>query len=130
MLSSSASSLIFAILPKCPACLVLLLAPLGIKLPGSPWFLAYVVIMLAAIPLVFFMTAACRKSIGLRSILIAMGGLLLMVVGRIIVDSAIVVACGVAAMFTASFLTARSAYAQAKGLGHACGPVLQKTAAR
>ncbi|HEX4278008.1 MAG TPA: hypothetical protein VHZ74_21790, partial [Bryobacteraceae bacterium] len=51
LFSSSLSSLIFAFLPKCPACLVLLLAPLGIKVPGSKWFLAYAILMVAGIPL-------------------------------------------------------------------------------
>lgn len=105
---------------------MLLLAPLGVRLPGSQWFLAYVVVMLAAIPLVFFLTSGCRRSIGLRPMLLAIVGLLLMVTGRIILDSTIVLAIGVVAMFTASFLTARTAYAQARCVEHACGPVLQK----
>ena len=50
VLSSSFSSLIFAVLPKCPACLVVLLAPLGIKVPGSRWFLAYACVFAAGIP--------------------------------------------------------------------------------
>lgn len=110
VLSTSVSSLIFALLPKCPACLVLLLAPLGVRLPGSRWFLAYVVMMLAAIPLVFFTTSVCRKSMGLRPMLLAMAGLLSMTLGRVAFDSTLLVALGIAALFTAAFWTARSAW--------------------
>jgi hypothetical protein len=113
VLSSSISSLTFALLPKCPACLVLMLAPLGVKLPGSRWFLLYAVLMMAAIPLVFFATSTRRKSVSVRPMLLAVGGLLTMTLGRLTFESNIVVGVGIAVLFTAAFWTARSAWQRA-----------------
>ena len=109
VLSSSLSSVIFAVLPKCPACLVLLLAPIGIRLPYSSWFLAYALLMLAGIPLVFFLTPVCRRSCGMRPLFLALAGLLVMTVGRVSLDSNILVAVGAMALVGSSFWTARSA---------------------
>jgi hypothetical protein len=106
LLSSSFSSLIFAFLPKCPACLVLLLAPLGIKVPGSKLFLAYAIVMLAGIPLAFFLTPACRRC-GTRPLFLALGGLAIMTIGRVALDSLVVMAIGALALFGASIWTAR-----------------------
>jgi len=108
VVSSSASSLIFALLPKCPACLVFLLAPFGIRLPGSRWFLAYVLVLTMAIPLLFFATPGCRKSCGVRPMLLAIAGLLTMALGRVYADSTTLVILGAMAMFAAAFWTARS----------------------
>lgn len=108
-LSSSLSSLIFAFLPKCPACLVLLLAPLGIKAPGSRWFLAYVMVMLAGIPLAFFLTPACRRC-GYKPLLLALAGLAIMTIGRIELDSLVLTMVGAAVMFAAAFWMARKSF--------------------
>jgi hypothetical protein len=105
--SSSFSSLIFAVLPKCPACLVVLFAPLGIKVPGSRWFLAYVCVLAAGIPLAFFLTPACRKC-GVRPLLLALSGLAVMTVGHVFVDNLALVAAGALLMFAAAFWTARA----------------------
>ena len=113
LLSSSLSSLIFAFMPKCPACLVLLLAPLGIKVPGSRWFPAYAIVMLAGIPLAFFGTPACRKC-GTRPLFLALGGLAIMTIGRIAVDSLAVTAVGAMALFGASLWTARLSFTTGK----------------
>jgi hypothetical protein len=91
-------------MPKCPACLVLLLAPLGIKVPGSQWFLAYSIIMLAGIPLAFLATPACRRR-GMRPLLFALAGLAIMTIGRIALDSVALMAVGAMAMFGAAFWT-------------------------
>jgi len=105
LVSSSFSSLVFAFMPKCPACLVLLLAPLGIKVPGSRWFLAYAIVMLAGIPLAFFRTPACRRC-GTRPLFLALGGLAIMTIGRIAMDSVAVMAVGAMAVFGAALWTA------------------------
>jgi hypothetical protein len=112
LVSSSLSSLIFAFLPKCPACLVLLLAPLGIKVPGSKWFLAYAIVMVAGIPLAFFLTPACRKC-GVRPLLLALGGLAIMTVGRIEVESLALTILGALVMFTSALWMARKSAAPA-----------------
>jgi hypothetical protein len=113
VISSSLSSLIFAFMPKCPACLVLLLAPLGIRVPGSRWFPAYAIAMLAAIPLAFFLTPACRKC-GTRPLFLALGGLAIMTIGRLAVDSMAVTAVGAVALFGASLWTAKLSFAAGK----------------
>lgn len=105
-LTPSFSSLIFAMMPKCPACLVLLLAPLGIKAPGSRWFAAYAILMLAAVPLAFFLAPACRRC-GIRPLLLALGGLVIMTIGRIFADSMVIVALGAMTMFGAVLWAAR-----------------------
>jgi hypothetical protein len=110
ILSSSLSSLIFAFLPKCPACLVLLLAPLGIKVPDTKWFLAYLALMVAGIPLAFFLTPACRRC-GYKPLLLALAGLTIMTVGRIAVDSSALTVFGAAVMFAAAFWIARKSFA-------------------
>ncbi len=107
-LSSSFSSVVFAVMPKCPACLVLLLAPLGVKAPGSKLFLAWMVLMLAAVPMTLLLTPACRRS-GIGPLLLALAGLATMTIGKIAVDSWLIVAAGAVAMFSAAFWTARSA---------------------
>lgn len=107
VLSSSFSSLIFALLPKCPACLVVLLAPLGIKVPDSRWFLAYVCVLAAAIPLVFFLTPACRKC-GMRPLALSLTGLAAMTVGHVFIDNLVLVAVGALLMFVSAFWTARA----------------------
>jgi len=112
-LSSSCSSLLVALLPKCPVCLMMLLAPLGIKLPGSRWFLEYAVAMLAAIPLAFFLTPACRRC-GLRPLLFALAGLAVITIGRLAADSLVLVAVGVLAMVAAAIFTVRPAEACGK----------------
>ncbi len=114
-------------MPKCPACLVLLLAPLGIKVPGSQWFLAYAMVMLAGIPLVFFLTPACRRC-GTRPLLLALGGLAIMTIGRIAADSMAMMAVGAIALFGAALWTARLSITGAKarpaGQPH-CAPKAQ-----
>jgi hypothetical protein len=106
-LSPSFSSLIVGLLPKCPACLVLLLAPLGIKVPGSRMLLVYVCVMAAGIPLAFFATPACRRC-GIRPLMLAFAGLVLMIIGRVAVDNLAIVLAGGALMFAAAIWTARS----------------------
>jgi hypothetical protein len=101
-------------MPKCPACLVLLLAPLGIKVPGSQWFLAYSIIMLAGIPLAFLGTPACRRC-GIRPLFLALGGLAIMTIGRITLDSVLVMVVGAMAMFGAAFWIARASSATCHG---------------
>ena len=113
MASSSCSSLIFALMPKCPACLVLLLAPLGIKVPGSSWFLAYAILMFAAIPLAFFWTPACRRC-GVRPLFVALAGLAIMTISRVAFDSLPGMALGALAMFGAALWVARLSTAAAK----------------
>lgn len=93
-------------MPKCPACLVLLLAPLGIKVPGSRWFLAYAIVMLAGIPLAFFLSPACRRC-GVRPLFLGLGALAIMTIGRIAVDSMAMMAVGALAMFGAALWTAK-----------------------
>jgi hypothetical protein len=117
LFSSSLSSLIFAFLPKCPACLVLLLAPLGIKVPGSKWFLAYAILMVAGIPLAFFLTPACRRC-GYRPLILAMTGLAIMTIGRIETESLTLTILGAAVMFAAAFWMARKSSVVAAS-GHA-----------
>lgn len=101
--------MIFAFLPKCPACLVLLLAPLGIKVPDTKWFLAYLVLMMAGIPLAFFLTPACRRC-GFKPLLVALAGLSIMTIGRIGTDSAALTILGAAVMFAAAFWIARKSF--------------------
>jgi hypothetical protein len=113
LISSSFSSLIFAFMPKCPACLVLLLAPLGIKVPGSQLFLAWAILMLAGIPLAFLWTPACRRC-GTRPLFLALGGLVVMTLGRIAADSLVIMAVGALAMFGAALWTARLSFAAGK----------------
>jgi len=84
---------------------VLLLAPLGIKVPGSRWFLAYAIVMLAGIPLAFFRTPACRRC-GTRPLFLALGGPAIMTIGRIAMDSMAVMAVGAMALFGAALWTA------------------------
>ena len=120
LLSPSFSSLIVALLPKCPACLVLMLAPMGIKVPGSRMFLAYVCVMAAGIPLAFFATPACRRC-GIRPLMLAFGGLVLMTVGRIAVDNLAIVVAGGALMFAAAIWSARPYSISGKGSGVATG---------
>ena len=122
LISSSFSSLIFACLPKCPACLVLLLAPLGIKVPGSNAFLVYAILMLAGIPLAFFWTPACRKC-GMRPLLLALAGLAIMTIGRIAAGSLAVMAAGAIAMFGAALWAARLSMGAART--NAAGGTLQ-----
>jgi hypothetical protein len=112
-LSSSGSSLVFALMPKCPACLMVLLAPIGIKVPGSRWFLAYAILMLAALPLAFFLTPACRKC-GARPLLLALGGLAIMTIGRVTADSVAIMVVGAMAMFGAALWTVRLSSAAGK----------------
>lgn len=112
-LSSSCSSLLVALLPKCPVCLVMLLAPLGIKVPGSRWFLEYAIVMLAAIPLAFFLTPACRRC-GLRPLLFAIAGLTIMTIGRLAADSLVLIGIGALAMVGAAIFMARPAEACGK----------------
>jgi len=107
VVSSSFSSLIFAVLPKCPACLVVLLAPLGIKVPGSRWFLAYICVLAAGIPLAFFLTPACRKC-GARPLMLSLAGLAVMTAGHVFLDSILLVAVGALMMFSAAFWIARA----------------------
>lgn len=107
VISSSFSSLIFAVLPKCPACLVLLLAPLGIKVPDSRWFLAYACLLAAGIPMAFFLTPACRKC-GARPLLLSLTGLASMTVGHVFVDNLTLVAVGALLMFASAFWIART----------------------
>jgi hypothetical protein len=115
VVSTSLSSLIFAFLPKCPACLVLMLAPFGVRLPGSKLFLAYTVLLLAAIPLVFFMSATCRKSLGYKPMFLALAGLGVMSLGRVVWDSTALVAIGATVMFGSALWTARfSVFSQKK----------------
>jgi hypothetical protein len=116
LVSSSVSSLILALMPKCPFCLVLLLAPLGIKVPGSLWFLAYVIVLLAGIPLAFLWAPACRRS-GNRPLFLAFGGLAIMTIGRIAADSTIIVTVGVVAMFCAALWAARLSIAKTTSCG-------------
>lgn len=107
-LSSSFSSLLVALLPKCPVCLVMMLAPLGIKLPGSRWFLEYAIVMVAAIPLAFFLTPACRRC-GMRPLLFALAGLAIMTVGRLAADSLILIGIGAFSMVAGAVFTVRPA---------------------
>lgn len=118
-LSSSLSSLILAFLPKCPACLVLLLAPLGVKVPGSKWFLAYVILMLAGVPLAFFFTPACRRC-GYKPLLLALSGLAIMTVGRVEVESAVLTITGAAVMFAAAIWMARKSFSAVTARSEAC----------
>ena len=105
--SSSFSALIVALLPKCPACLVLLLAPLGIKVPGSGWFLTYAILMLAAIPLAFLWSPPCRRW-GIRPLITGVIGLGIMTAGRLATEaSAPIMATGAILMFSAAIWTAR-----------------------
>jgi hypothetical protein len=106
-------------MPKCPACLVLLLAPLGIKVPGSKWFLAYAVLMAAALPLAFFVARSCRRC-GMRPLITALTGMAAtgmaaMTIGRVFVsDGAVnlaVSAAGVLMVFGAILWAGRLASA-------------------
>jgi hypothetical protein len=83
VISSSFSALILAFLPKCPFCLVLLLAPLGIKVPGSGSYLVWAFLMLAAIPVAFFWSAPCHRG-GVRPLLFGLTGLGILTAGRFI----------------------------------------------
>ena len=113
LVSSSFSSLIVAVMPKCPACLVVLLAPLGIEVPGTQLFLAYAILMLAGIPLVFFLSRRCRQC-GLRPLFSALGGLAMMTVGRIFFDSVAAMIFGAILMLGAAFWMARLSVANGK----------------
>jgi hypothetical protein len=58
--SPSFSGALLALLPKCPACLVLLLAPLGIRLPASNLFLAVAVLAALAVPVLMLRSRTCQ----------------------------------------------------------------------
>jgi hypothetical protein len=87
-----------------------LLAPLGIKVPGSRWFLAYVCVLAAGIPLAFFLTPACRKC-GVRPLTLALTGLAAMTIGHVFIDNLLLVAVGALLMFASAFWIARSSQA-------------------
>ncbi|SRR6266566_9623366 len=106
LVSSSFSALLFAMLPKCPACLVLLLAPLGIKIPASRLFLGWAVMMLVSIPLAFFWTPACRTR-GIRPLVLALAGLGVMAFGRFSAESTLITTAGAAMMLAAGVWVSR-----------------------
>jgi hypothetical protein len=111
VLSSSFSALLLAFLPKCPFCLVMLLAPLGIRVPGSSWFLIYAVVMLAVIPVAFFWSPPCRRC-GIGPLAAGLGGLLIMIIGRfagpdLSGSSIALMATGAMLMLAAAVWTAR-----------------------
>jgi len=93
-------------MPKCPACLALFLAPLGVAVPRSKWFLAYAVLLLAALPMAFLLSRTCRHC-GVRPLLLALSGVALMTVGRIGFDSGVAVAAGSMVLITAVVWVAR-----------------------
>jgi hypothetical protein len=105
-LSSSFSALILALLPKCPFCLVLLLAPLGIKVPGSGWFLTYAILMLAGIPVAFFWSAPCHRG-GIRPLILGLIGLGIMTIGRFSDSNAAVMLVGASLMMSAGLWSSR-----------------------
>ena len=104
--SSSASAALFAALPKCPLCLVALLAPLGIRVSGTGSFLVYVAAMVLAIPLVLFWVPACRRC-GVRPLLLALLGACVMMVGRFAIDSLVLTVTGAAILFASALWTSR-----------------------
>ena len=59
--SPSLSAAVLALLPKCPACLVLLLAPLGIRLPASNAIVLAAVAVAFGIPLLILRLQGCRR---------------------------------------------------------------------
>src|SRR5260370_18270555 len=89
--SSCACPVLFALLPKCPACLVLLLAPLGIPAPQSRIFLVFAGIALLAIPIILLSAPACRHC-SKRRLCMALGGATLIAIGRFSAGGAVVVA--------------------------------------
>ncbi len=104
--SSSASAALFAVLPKCPMCLIALLAPLGITVSGTGSFLVFLGAMLLAIPLVLFWVPACRKC-GFRPLLLALLGACVMMAGRFALDSTALMVAGAVIMFASALWTAR-----------------------
>jgi len=61
--------------------------------------------MLAAVPITLFLIPACRKC-GRGPLLLALAGLATMTIGRIGIDSVLIVSAGALAMFGAALWTA------------------------
>jgi hypothetical protein len=96
----SVSTLLFACLPKCPLCLALLLAPLGVSLPHQSALLTATGAMLLVIPLgaLYFID---RRKGGTGALWIGVIGVLLMGAGRFWAGSAVLVVVGSALMVAA-----------------------------
>ena len=81
VVSPSFSAILFAGLPKCPACLLFLLAPLGIPFHVAGSILTTAALVLLAVPLVFLSMPACRKC-SMRPLYLAMAGAVILLIGR------------------------------------------------
>ncbi len=105
--SPSISAIFFALLPKCPVCLALLLAPLGISFPASRTVFAITGWLLLTVPIGFLCVSERSKT---RAGPLPLGavGALLMGIGRFWIGDPVLVAAGSALIVVAFLWAARS----------------------
>jgi hypothetical protein len=121
---SLSSSLAFALLPKCPMCLALLLAPLGITLSRSSPILTLAGLLLLLVPIALLAVPAYRKS-SVRLALVPVIGVLLMAIGRFAFDNSLVIAMG-AILIIGTVIVALTKRSPACAQGH-CSQEFSKT---
>ncbi len=124
-IAPSLSAVIFACLPKCPLCLVLLLAPFGISLPHQSVLLVAIGWLLLAMPL----TVLCwmnRRNGRTGALLVGVIAVLLMGAGRFWAGNILLVLAGAALMITA-FLWATRSSASHPHCSFASDPLRQET---
>ena len=107
VVSPSCSAILFAALPKCPACLLFLLAPLGIPFPAARPLLTFVAMALLAVPLLFLSTPSCRRC-RRRPLYLAIAGSAVMTIGRFAASGSVLPIAG-ALMILAAVLWGRFA---------------------
>jgi hypothetical protein len=105
--SPSISAICFALLPKCPVCLALLLAPLGISFPTGRTAFALTGWLLLTVP-IGFLCVSERGKLRAGPLPLGAAGALLMGIGRFSVDSAVLLAVGGALIVIAFLWAARS----------------------
>ena len=99
--SPAFSAALLAWLPKCPACLILLLAPLGIRLPASNLLLTGAAIAALIVPIALFRARVCNRCAILPSCL-AVLGIGLMAAGRFTEAGPLLLFAGASCVFSAS----------------------------
>lgn len=107
---SAVSPLLLASLPKCPACLLFLLAPLGISFPAAGPVLTSAALLLLAVPLVYLALPACRGC-SKRPLYLAIAGTLLMAAGRFAATGPALPIAGALVIFTAVWWGRRPVHA-------------------
>src|SRR5688572_4315818 len=78
---TSSSAVLLAFLPKCPACIFFVLAPLGIPFDGARSLLIYTSLLLLAAPLIFLWRSACGRC-SARPLYLAVAGSTATAIGR------------------------------------------------